>query len=141
MLFRSAQGDRRIPRELLAHIMHQRTDEIFDLVQREIERSGYTGKLSAGIVCTGGAAAQPGTVELATDVFGIGARVGLPVERVGGLADSIEAPRFSTVVGLAHYGAHRVALNTPVARGRMSMGAPNVDKLAQRVKTWLQDFF
>jgi cell division protein FtsA len=137
-----AQGDRRIPRELLAHIMHQRTDEIFDLVQRQIEQAGYIGKLSAGIVCTGGAAAQPGTMELATDVFGIGARVGAPVDRVGGLADSVEAPRFSTVVGLAHYGAHRVALDHPGAgRGRMSIGAPNVDKLAQRVKTWLQDFF
>ena len=136
-----AQGDRRIPRELLAHIMHQRTDEVFDLVQREIERAGYIGKLSAGIVCTGGAAAQPGTVELATDVFGIGARVGSPVDRIGGLADSVEAPRFSTVVGLAHYGAHRVLLDAPAGRGRMSMGAPNVDKLAQRVKSWLQDFF
>ena len=27
-----AQGDRQIPRELLAHIIHQRMDEIFDLV-------------------------------------------------------------------------------------------------------------
>src|SRR5205085_11768569 len=31
-----AQGDRQIPRELLAHIIHQRMDEIFNLVQTEI---------------------------------------------------------------------------------------------------------
>src|SRR5471032_2427333 len=31
-----AQGDRQIPRELLAHIIHQRMDEIFDLVQRDV---------------------------------------------------------------------------------------------------------
>src|SRR5437016_5183600 len=36
-----AQGDRQIPRELLAHIIHQRMDEIFDLVQREISSAGY----------------------------------------------------------------------------------------------------
>src|SRR3954462_1469555 len=31
-----AQGDRQIPRELLAHIIHQRMDELFNLVQTEI---------------------------------------------------------------------------------------------------------
>ena len=45
-----AQGDRQIPRELLAHIIHQRMDEIFDLVQRDISAAGFAGKLSAGVV-------------------------------------------------------------------------------------------
>src|SRR5216110_1369597 len=105
-----AQGDRQIPRELLAHIIHQRMDEIFDMVQRELQRSGYAGKLSAGIVLTGGAATMQGMAELATDVFGTGVRTGLPGESVGGLSDAVEAPRFSTVVGLAQYGANRIAL-------------------------------
>src|SRR5687768_2295713 len=139
----AAQGERQIPRELLAHIIHQRTDEIFDLAQREVGASGYGGRLSAGIVLTGGAATVQGIVELATDVFGSGVRVGSPAENIGGLTDSVEAPRFATVVGLAQYGAHRLALGgAGVAAGkRMSMGTPGVDKLAQRVKTWLQDFF
>ena len=139
----AAQGERQIPRELLAHIIHQRTDEIFDLAQREIGASGYGGRLSAGIVLTGGAATVQGIVELATDVFGSGVRVGSPAENIGGLTDSVEAPRFATVVGLAQYGAHRLALGgAGVAAGkRMSMGTPGVDKLAQRVKTWLQDVF
>src|SRR5687767_12047802 len=50
------QGRRQIPRELLAHIIHQRMDEIFDLVQRDIEAAGYANRLSAGVVLTGGAA-------------------------------------------------------------------------------------
>ena len=138
----AAQGERQIPRELLAHIIHQRTDEIFDLAQRELGASGYGSRLSAGIVLTGGAAAVQGIVELATDVFGSGVRVGSPAENIGGLTDSVEAPRFATVVGLAQYGAHRLALGGAGAPGRrMTMGAPGVDKLAQRVKTWLQDFF
>src|ERR687894_1286350 len=32
----AAQGDRQVPRELLAHIIHQRMDEIFSLVRREL---------------------------------------------------------------------------------------------------------
>ncbi|MDX2184492.1 MAG: cell division protein FtsA [Gemmatimonadaceae bacterium] len=139
-----AQGDRRIPRELLAHIIHQRTDEMFDLVQRAIQASGYAGRLQAGVVLTGGAAATPGTVELAQDVFGIGARVGTPSEGIGGLSDSVEAPRFATVAGLALYGANRMALGLAGSTGgrRLSIpGGADAGKLVQRVKTWLQDFF
>jgi cell division protein FtsA len=137
-----AQGDRQIPRELLAHIIHQRMDEIFDLVQRDIAGAGYAGKLSAGIVLSGGAAAMQGAAELASDVFGTGVRVGVPSENIGGLTDSVEAPRFATVTGLAQYAAHRFALGGAGAGGkRMSINAPGVDRLAQRVKTWLQDFF
>jgi cell division protein FtsA len=137
-----AQGDRQIPRELLAHIIHQRMDEIYDLVMRDIEAAGYVGKLSAGVVLTGGAATLPGVSELAAEVFGTGVRVGIPSENISGLVDAVEAPRFATAVGLALYAASRVALGAESPSGRkLQLNAPNVDKLAQRVKTWLQDFF
>ncbi|MDQ6828236.1 MAG: cell division protein FtsA, partial [Gemmatimonadota bacterium] len=124
------------------HIIHQRMDEIFNLVQSEISTAGYAGRLSAGIVLTGGAAAIQGAAELASDVFGTGVRVGSPADNVGGLSDSVEAPRFSTAVGLALYGAHRLALGASSGSGRRrGVNTPGMDKLADRVKTWLQDFF
>src|SRR5687768_17163074 len=135
-----AQGDRQIPKELLAHIIHQRMDDIFDLVQKEISTAGFAGKLSAGIVLTGGAAAMHGTAELASDVFGAGVRVGVPTQNLTGLSDSVEAPRFSTAVGLAQYGASRIALgaNSSARRSRAGSG---IDGVAQKIKFWLQDFF
>lgn len=141
-----AQGAREVDHFTLTHIISQRLDEIFALVQREIEQSGYDRRLSAGVVLTGGAAAMQGMVELASDVFGLGARVGSPAENIGGLSDSVDAPRFATVVGLAQYGAHRIALGatsgvTSSSGRRASLTGPGVDKLAQRVKDWLQDFF
>ena len=137
-----AQGDRQIPRELLAHIIHQRMDEIFDLVARSINAVGFTNRLSAGIVLTGGAAAMQGAGELAADVFGAGVRVGSPVDKVEGLADSVDSPRFATVVGLAQYGAHRLHLSGPMASARRGSGGNGqVDRFARRVKDWLQDFF
>jgi cell division protein FtsA len=136
-----AQGDRQIPRELLAHIIHQRMDEIFDMVQREIANAGFASKLPAGLVLSGGAAEVAGIAELAQDVFGAGVRVGSPAN-VAGLADSVEAPRFATVVGLAQYGSGRMATSGTAAGGkRMQLGGPGVDRLATKVKTWLQDFF
>lgn len=135
-----AQGDRQIPRELLAHIIHQRMDEIFDMVQREIANAGFASKLPAGLVLSGGAAEVEGIAELAQDVFGAGVRVGSPAN-IAGLADSVEAPRFATVVGLAQYGSGRMAAGGPTGGKRMQLGGPGVDRLASKVKTWLQDFF
>jgi cell division protein FtsA len=135
-----AQGDRQIPRELLAHIIHQRMDEIFDLVQREISTAGFAGKLSAGMVLTGGAAAMQGSAELASDVFGTGVRVGVPLENLTGLADSVEAPRFATAVGLAQYGASRIALGAAGSSARRRLGT-GMEGVVQRLKYWLQDFF
>lgn len=137
-----AQGDRQIPRELLAHIIHQRMDELFDLVHREIQGAGYDGRLSGGIVITGGGAAMQGIAELAANVFGTGVRIGMPGDHVGGLSDSVEAPRFSTAVGLALYGANRiVAVGAAPSARRGTLAAPGVNKIAQRMKTWLEDFF
>ncbi len=135
-----AQGDRQIPRELLAHIIHQRVDEIYALVLRDIEEAGFATRLSAGIVLTGGVAAHPGVAELAAEVFGTGVRVGVPSENLSGLVDAVEAPRFATAAGLTLYAANRLALGV-ASSGAKRISAPNVDKLAQRVKTWLQDFF
>ncbi|MBV9880228.1 MAG: cell division protein FtsA, partial [Gemmatirosa sp.] len=136
----STHGERQIPRELIAHIIHQRLDEIFDLVQRSVQSAGYGGRLSGGVVVTGGGAAMTGVVELAADIFGATARVGLPGDHVGGLRDSIEGPSYATVIGLALYGASRAAIGGGATK-RLSLGTPGFDKWAQRLKLWLQDFF
>jgi cell division protein FtsA len=136
-----AQGDRHVPREVLAHIIHQRMDEIFNLVLSEIDRAGFAQRLNGGVVITGGAAAMQGVAELAADVFGTGVRIGSPAENIGGLSDSVDAPRFATVVGLALYGAHRSAAGfAPSGRQRALTGA-GVDRFTRRIKSWLEDFF
>ncbi len=136
----ASHGERHISRELMTHIIHQRMDEIFDKVQREVQTAGFAGRLNAGLVLTGGGASLEGVSELAADVFGLGVRVGVPGDNVGGLVEQIAEPRFATAVGLALYGAHRVALGGVIAR-RPSLTGAGVDKLATRVKTWLQDWF
>lgn len=140
-------GDRQVPRELLAHIIHQRLDEIFDLVRKGIETAGLSSSLSAGLVLTGGGAELPGTVQLAGDVFGVPVRVGTPGRGLDGLTEGVVTPRSSTVVGLGLYGASRLALGqatsaAPRGGSKLTIPAgPGMDKWAQKVKTWLQDFF
>ena len=127
------QGPRQAKRELLAHIIHQRMDEIFGLVLREMEHEGHGGRLPAGVIVTGGGARMPGVVELAREVFAVPARAGLPGRGITGLVDSVQAPRYAVPVGLALYGARQ--------RVGGSAGEKSVDRFLAPVKRWLQDFF
>lgn len=127
------QGARTVKREMLAHIIHQRVDEIFHLVSQQIEGAGFAGRLPAGVVLTGGGAHMQGVVDLAREVFAMPARVGEPTRGISGLVDSVQAPRYAVPVGLALYGA----------RLRVGSGAEwdGMDRLLAPVKRWLQDFF
>lgn len=128
------QGVRQVKRELLAHIIHQRLDEIFGLVLDELENASFAGRLPSGVILTGGGAELAGVVELAREVFAMPVRAGSPDRGVTGLVDSVQAPRYAVSVGLVLYAAHeRVYGGVDRESG--------VGKLFSPVKRWLQDFF
>jgi cell division protein FtsA len=124
---------RQVPRELIAHIIEQRLDEILGLVAREIENGGETGRLGAGAVLTGGGAALTGAVDVAQHVFGMPVRVGLPGERLSGLTDSVRRPQFATATGLALFGAATV--------GPVGSAAGFASGVGGRLVSWLKEFF
>jgi len=137
-----SQGARQASRELLSHIIHQRVDEIFQLVQREFERAGYGGgRLPAGVVLTGGTAHLPGMVELAREAFAVPVRAGSPEQGISGLVDSVQAPRYAVPVGLVLYAARRLAQGGAAGGGGSLVRSAGVDKLFGPLKRWLQDFF
>lgn len=125
---------RAVARELIAHIIEQRLDEMFGIVQAELEERGLLDKLGAGIVLTGGTVAIPGVVELAQQVFACPVRLGAPSEGLGGLADSVRRPRFAVATGLALWGADRFA---ETGRGASTVTSGVFTKLG----IWLKEFF
>jgi cell division protein FtsA len=134
------QGPRQASRELLSNIIHERVDEIFDLVSREFERAGFGGgRLPAGVVLTGGTTHMPGMVELAREAFALPVRAGTPEQGISGLVDSVQAPRYAVATGLVMYAARRLAQGGP-SSGSMA-GSAGVDKVFGPLKRWLQDFF
>ncbi len=134
----AGQGPRTGHRQVVAHIMHMRLQEVLELALDEISRAGCRERLPAGIILTGGGAQTPGIVELAREVFALPVRVGTPGEGLTGLVDSVETPRMAVPVGLLLYGAKQVTATGGFAAGRRS---PAVDKVLGPVKRWLQDFF
>ena len=129
------QGIREARRELLAHIIHERMDEIFRLALESIESVGFVGKLPAGVVITGGVAQTPGIIELAREVFAMPVRVGTPDQLISGIVDSVQTPQYAVPVGLALYGARCRAHQDGVFAGA------GVNKFFGPVKRWLQEFF
>lgn len=123
---------RQVARELIAHIIEQRLDEILGLVAREIEHAGEIGKLGAGAVLTGGGAGLAGAVDVAQHAFGMPVRVGLPGDYLSGLADSVRRPQFATATGLALFGARYVGETGGFVLGQGTMG---------RALSWLKEFF
>ena len=87
------RGPRQMSRATLAEVVEPRVEELFQLVQQELRRSGFEDLLSSGIVLTGGASLMPGMVELAEEVFHMPVRVGVP-KYVGGLAEVVKTRAF-----------------------------------------------
>lgn len=87
----------------LTQIIQARTQEIFELILKDVQRTGLVDQLGAGLVVTGGGAHLEGITELASQVFGKPARMGLPA-RVPGLSDSWIRPEFTAAVGLVLWG-------------------------------------
>ena len=125
---------RHVARELIAHVVEQRLDEMFGLVHAELEQQGLLNRLGAGIVLTGGASMLHGTVELAQQVFAAPVRCGVPGEGLAGLADSVGRPKFATVAGLVLYGADRYE-ETGDGASTLTSG------LVSKVGSWLKEFF
>jgi len=95
-----ARGNTKIPISLLTQIIGLRMKELFMLVDNELRNAGFKNKIKAGIVLTGGGSLLRGITELAEEVFGLPARIGVPLDLGEGLADEIESPEFATVAGL-----------------------------------------
>ncbi len=85
-------------------IIRPRVREIFELVGKEVKKSGFGAQTPSGLVITGGGAMTVGMLEQAKYVLGYPARIGR-VEGLSGLTDEIDSPGFATAAGLVIYGA------------------------------------
>ena len=133
---------RSLQRQTLAEVIEPRYSELLGLVQDEISRmqnelrvQGVKHQLAAGVVLTGGAAQIEGIVECAEQIFQCQVRVGEP-ENIRGLTDYVQAPVFSTAVGLLQYGKLHQSKGSRDSNVKASVGG-----LFQRVSNWLRGEF
>ena len=122
-------------RQILCEILEPRVEEIFQLVQREIQKCGYEDLLASGVVITGGSTLLGGMPELAEEVLGLPVRRGMP-RGIGGLVDVVKSPMYATGVGLVMYGARHQD------RRLFRIREENVyRKVKGRMREWLEEIF
>lgn len=80
-------------------IIEARLDELFELINKELQRAGRAGKLPSGAVLTGGTAQLKGIADYAKEALGLAVRVG-ELSDYGGVVDDIQTPQFATAIGL-----------------------------------------
>ncbi len=123
---------RLLSRHILSEILEPRVEEIFTLVDQEIERTGLKELMASGMVITGGSALLPGIAEIADQVFQLPTRIGFP-QRISGLVDVVNGPMFATAVGLVLYGME----HQPQQKFRIRDG--NIfNRVTLRMKSWFK---
>jgi cell division protein FtsA len=119
---------------LIAEIIEARLAETFELIDQEMTRAAFRDAYPAGVVLTGGSSQIAGVAALASEIFGVPARIGAP-SGLRGLADAVRGPAFSTSVGLLIWGGEQLSLAVePRGKGRIA-------RTGATLKTWLANFF
>jgi cell division protein FtsA len=95
----------REPKEIsfknLAHIIQARLEEIFELVNYEIQKAKADNQLIAGIVLTGGGAMMRHIQQLAEFKTGLEVRIGYPNEHLNQTKmKELSSPMYSTSIGI-----------------------------------------
>ena len=129
------RAPRKLSRPMLAEVIEPRIEELYTLVQSELRRSGFEELLSSGVVITGGTAMLQGMAELGEEVFHLPCRIGTPAY-MGGLADVVRSPRYSTAVGLLQHGRDQW-LRAEAARAQVK----GIGGVAERMKNWFKANF
>ena len=102
----------RAPKEIsfrnLASIIQARMEEIFELVNHEIQKVNSQHKLIAGIVLTGGGAMMKHIQQLASFKTGLDVRIGYPNEHLSEeTTKEMASPMYATGIGLVIEGIAR----------------------------------
>lgn len=118
-------------------IVRARIDELMRMLQLEMPHGDLEALIPSGIVLTGGTSNLPGIDALASDVFRMPVRIGVPKD-VYGLADILYDPAYATAVGLLMWGARRYSEEegTP-AEGVSATVGKGLRRFVNKAKHWV----
>lgn len=103
-------------------IIRPRVREIFELIGKEVKKSGFGAQTPSGLAICGGGSLTVGLLDQAKYVLGYPARLGR-AEGLSGMVDEIDSPIFATAAGLIIYGA-KSELNSQFSLPVLAKGLP-----------------
>lgn len=91
-----------VERRRLNMVAEARVRELLEILKRRLNFERHAQFVGGGVLITGGTAELKGIAPLASEVFGVPARIALP-RPIMGPSTLFESPRFSTPVGIVLY--------------------------------------
>lgn len=82
-------------------IVRERLIDIFEHVEKILKQAGYAQKLPEGLVIVGGGAMMRDLDKFVKDLLGMAVRIGKSTEKLGGVFDLVDNPKYTTALGLA----------------------------------------
>lgn len=131
-----SQREKSVTQWELAQIIEPRVEELFHLIQQQVEGLGFSKEPVGGYVLTGGVMSLPHILTVAQDQLGQAVRVAVP-DYIG-----VQDPSYTAGIGMVHYLLKRrmVRLVEPgteiPARARKQKGPSPLE----RMKNWLSEF-
>src|SRR3989339_611538 len=122
-----------VGRRFVADITEARVQEIFELVDRELQKVDRSGMLPAGVVLTGGGAKLAGILEVAKDALRLPVSLGTPIG-VSSVIERAHDPAMSTAIGLVLWGQNIRGAGDGGKFGSVLAKFKGVDKFAEGIK-------
>jgi cell division protein FtsA len=127
---------RTLDKRLMAEVIEPRMREIFEMVGRTLDESGYRNVIASGAVITGGTSMLPGADDLAQEILRLPVRVGFP-ENISGLNEMVYSPMYATAVGLLRYALSNAGMvHSPALHSDQGM----FRSVSRRMKEWMNEF-
>ena len=82
-------------------IVRERLIDIFEHVEKILKQAGYAQKLPEGLVIVGGGAMMRNLDKFVKNILGMAVRIGSTTEKMSGVFDLVDNPKYMTAVGLA----------------------------------------
>ena len=113
-------------------IIKPRLEEIINLVYQQLQTSGFSQKIPAGLVITGGGAQTVQLKEICGKIIPLPLRLGQP-PKIGGIIDDILNPAYTSSIGLLLY--HLNDNSHPISRHPSKISLPH---FFDRIKSFLE---
>ncbi len=132
----SDKPDTETTKTILSQIITARVNEILDAIQKEINNSGYSNSIRAGLVFTGGGSKLEGLDSFAESFFQKPSRIGSP-RHIKGLEDLRGKTRYATAVGLLLHRYKELTSNKTSIKNTSKLGSM-LDKYAKKISDYFQ---
>lgn len=127
----------------LTDIIEARIQEIFYLINKELEASGYKERIPGGVVITGGGTAFiKGSTDMASSLLGLPVRIGAP-QYIG-----VASPVYSAAAGIVkHILSHQKHNSSGTDENKKSNAKPikraskKEENMVDRIRSFFGDFF